>query len=44
VLDDSRGHHWIDGLLATNENEVPAYAAIEEQPIANNFPLIVAIR
>jgi len=31
-------------MLATDENEVPADVAIEEQPIANNFPLTVAIR
>ena len=34
----------MDGLLATDKNEVPAIVAIEELPIANNFPLTVAIR
>ena len=38
------GQDRMDGLLATDKNEVPAIVAIEELPIANNFPLTVAIR
>ena len=39
MLDDSSAHDWIDGLLATEENEVPAYVAIEELRIATTFPI-----
>jgi hypothetical protein len=31
-------------MIATYGNELPAFVAIEEQPIANNFRQTVAIR